>query len=238
MNILILAAGDKPASTDQYPIWLSEVDGELVLERQLKDFLTLPDARIVLCVQAEDNRNFHLADIVSQISKTAVVVEVSKPTAGAACTAMLAVDKLDLDQELVVMSATDQIHVNLPEVIETFKAQGADAGILTFESLHPRYAYVLTDGDDSVVEVAEKRPISRCASTGFHWFRRAGDFLTAIQRMVLKDASVAGRFFIAPALNEFILDQKKVMRIGIAKDAYHPLKSTRDVQIMEREQQA
>ena len=134
---------------------------------------------------------------------------------------------------MIVANATDHIHVDLEEVVRGFRERGADAGILTFHSLHPSYSYVRIDPEGFVVESAEKRPISRNANAGFYWFARAADFFDAIQDMIVKDAHVQSRFYICPALNQMILKQKKIAALELAQDQYCPLKSQRQVNALE-----
>jgi bifunctional N-acetylglucosamine-1-phosphate-uridyltransferase/glucosamine-1-phosphate-acetyltransferase GlmU-like protein len=230
MNILILAAGEPiQTQSDPYPIWLSEVDGQLMLERQINALARLDPSRIVVCVRKADNEAHHVEGILRMISQKAIVVEVNRPTAGAACTALLAIGKLALDEELVIVSATDHHDVDVVDVIAQLRSSGADGGVLTFESLHPRYSYIRRDDDGQVVEVAEKRPISREASSGFYWLRNAGDFFTALQDMILKGVQVNGRFYVAPALNELILRHKVIRPIRLPKDAYRPVKSAKQL---------
>ena len=133
----------------------------------------------------------------------------------------------------MVASATDHIDVDYAKVIESFRARGADAGVMTFESLHPRYSYLRLDAEGWVSEAAEKRPISRTANAGFFWFRRAGDFVHALQEMILKDAQVQDRFFISPALNELILEQKRIATYPLAPQQYHPVKAASHVEAYE-----
>lgn len=230
MNILILAAGEPVLDgADPYPVWLSEADGQIMLERQINALTGLDPNRIIVCVRAEDNDAHHVEDIVTMISPKAVVVAIKRPTAGAACTALLAVDKVAFDEELIIVNATDQHHVDMRKVVEEFRASSADGGVLTFDSLHPRYSYVRVGEEGHVVEVAEKRPISRQANSGFYWLRNAGEFFTALQEMVLKDAHVNERFYVAPALNELILRQKIIKTINLPRGAYIPVKSTRQL---------
>jgi NDP-sugar pyrophosphorylase family protein len=230
MNILILAAGASAQTEDDpYPVWLSEVDGQLMLERQMTALAPLDPNRYIVCVRASDNARHHVRDIVRLISPKADTVEIKRPTAGAACTALMAIDRIEADEELIILNATDQISVDFAEIVERFRASGADGGVLTFDSLHPRYSFVRTDAEGQVIEVAEKRPISRQANAGFYWLRRAGDFFDALQTMVLKDAHVNGLFYVAPALNELILRQKAIRTIGLSKDAYRPIKSPRQL---------
>ncbi|TXN75962.1 hypothetical protein FV228_02060 [Methylobacterium sp. WL18] len=230
MNILILAAGeDAQKDDDPYPVWLSEVDGQLMLERQMNALAPLNPSRFIVCVRAGDNARHHVQDIVRLISSNSKIVEIKRSTAGAACTALLAIDHIQPEEELIIVNATDQINVDFAEVVAGFRSSGADGGLLTFESLHPRYSFVRTDAADHVLEIAEKRPISRNANAGFYWLRRAGEFFEALQTMVLKDAHVNGLFYVAPALNELILRQKVIRTISLARDAYMPIKSSRQL---------
>ena len=240
MNVLILAAGEPvdPNAADPYPIWLSEMEDGLVLERQVRQLSFAPTARFVFCFRKSDVERYHLKDIVAQMAPEGAVVEIRRETRGAACTAMLAIGRIAPDDELIVASATDHIEVDYARVIEAFRGRGADAGVMTFESLHPRYSFVRTDADGWVTEAAEKRPISRTANAGFFWFRRAGDFFAALQQMILKDAQVQDRFFISPALNELILEQKKIATGALAANQYHPRKAVAQFEAYEQELEA
>ncbi|CAM3023758.1 Bifunctional protein GlmU [Methylobacterium mesophilicum] len=230
MNILILAAGASAQTEDDpYPVWLSEIDGQLMLERQINALAPLNPNRYIVCVRAGDNARHHVQDIVRLISPNADILEIKRPTAGAGCTALLAIDRIRADEELVILNATDQINVDFVDIVEQFRGSSADGGLLTFESLHPRYSFVRLDEESRVIEIAEKRPISRQANAGFYWLRKAGDFFDALQTMVLKDAHVNGLFYVAPALNELILQQKTIRTIRLSKDAYMPIKSARQL---------
>lgn len=237
MNILILAAGETRLSsaTNPYPTWLSEIDGKVLLEHQIRALLSNDDDLLILAFRQADIRSWHVDDIVRQIFPKAEVLSIKGNTAGAACTALLTIGKIDLEQELIVASATDHIDIDVSETLATFRAAGADAGVVTFDSLHPRYAFFKKDADGFITEAAEKRPISRSASAGFYWYRKAQDFFESIQKMVLKDAHVDGVFYISPALNELVLAGKRIASINISPDAYHPLKDQRQFESLEQQ---
>ncbi|WP_230370262.1 hypothetical protein [Paludibacterium denitrificans] len=74
-----------------------------------------------------------------------------------------------------------------------------------------------------VIETAEKRPISRNAIAGLYYFRHGSDFIESTKRMIQKDSHVNGNFFIAPTLNEMILDGKKIRSTPIKVNKYHTL---------------
>lgn len=232
MNILILAAGGDtphPEAAPGYPIWLSEVDGQLLLELQVKALQLDEGSKFIFAFRGADIDAQHVDDIARQITPEPAIVEVRRRTAGAACTALLAISHIDPDQQLIIVSATDHIEVDYNAVIAGFRARGADAGILTFDALHPRYSFVTTDPDGWVLEAAEKRPISRHANAGFYWYARASDFIDSVQRMILKDAHLNGIFYISPSLNELVLLNKRIAATTIDPHLYHPLKDHRQV---------
>lgn len=235
MNILILAAGETrmPSASNPYPTWLSEIDGKVLLEHQIRALLSNDEDLVILAFRQADIRSWHVDDIARQIFPKAEILSIKGNTAGAACTALLTIGKIDLQRELIVASATDHIDIDVSETLATFRSAGADAGVVTFDSLHPRYAFFKKDADGFITEAAEKRPISRSASAGFYWYRKALDFFESIQRMVLKDAHVDGVFYISPSLNELVLAGKRIASVNISPDAYHPLKDQRQFESLE-----
>ena len=236
MNVLILAAGDEHSTGDRaaYPIWLSELAGMTILERHVESFSGLQPNRFIFAFRREDVSAFHLDQIAALMAPSSWVIEIARQTQGAACTALLAIEAIDHEAELLIISATDLIDVDMCDVIKDFRARGAAAGTVSFQSIHPRYSYVRCDAAGDVIEVAEKRPISRNASAGLYWFARGGDLFAAVQTMIAKDASVNGQFFLAPALNELILRSKRVVTYPIALEQYHPIKTQQQIENLEQ----
>lgn len=230
MNILILAAGDtRNGDARAYPIWLEEMDGRLMLERQAEALQLKEEAHFIYAFRSVDIVNFHVDNIVSQIAPDVAIVEIQNDTCGAACTALLAIDQVRMDAELIVTSATDFSAVDYDAVLTRFREVGADVGVLAFESLHPRYSYLRLREECWVEEAAEKRPISRHANAGFYWYARAGDFFSSLQAMIAKDVQTDGVFYISPSLNELVLQGRKIMAWRLGPDEYRPLKDQRQV---------
>lgn len=232
MNILILAAGDtRNGDTKAYPIWLEEMDGSLMLERQARALRMKEEARFIYAFRSVDIVTFHVDDIVKQIASDVSVVEIRRDTCGAACTALLAIDHVDMEAELIVTSATDFSAIDYDAVLSRFREEEADVGVLSFESLHPRYSYLRLREGRWVEEAAEKRPISRHANAGFYWYARAKDFFSSLQEMIAKDVQIDGVFYISPSLNELVLQGRKIAAWRLSPDQYRPLKDQRQVNI-------
>lgn len=232
MNILILAAGHGEGA--EYPIWLSEIDGRLLIEHQVEALGLVDDATFVYALRGSEMDTHHVDDIVRQMTPDASIVRIGRDTAGAACTALLAIGDVDPERELIVASATDYIDADYRTIIKAFRDRRADAGILCFDSLHPRYSFVRTDEEGLVLEAAEKRPISRQANAGFYWYAKAADFFESLQRMILKDAHVGGAFYISPSLNELVLQNKKIAVWKLEAEQYRPMKDQKQVDVLEQ----
>lgn len=225
-KVLILGA-TAPAEDDP-PVWIAEHGGRLLIE-QIAEACAPLDAQPVFAMLKSDSRRHHLAGIARLAAPDCAIVEIEAQTQGAACTALLCIDHIDADDELVIMNANETIDADLAGIAGGFRARGLDAGVITFPSLHPRYSYVLLDEAGCVMQAAEKRPISRSAIAGFFWFRKGSDFIAAAQAMIRKDAKVDDHFFVSLTLNELILEQQTVGVHEIEPGRYHPLKSRRQV---------
>ena len=93
------------------------------------------------------------------------------------------------------------------ELLEQAALDGADGCLEVMEADDPGLSYARPTTQDAdaqvghVLETAEKRVISRLASTGLYWFRRASDFLRLTDE-AREDA--AGELYVAPLYNDLI----------------------------------
>ncbi len=89
---------------------------------------------------------------------------------------------------------------------DTAWAKTADGYLEVMQGSDPGFSYVLPmlgDKDQRVVATAEKQVISTLASTGLYAFRRAGDFLEAMEADPLA-SHAHGELYIAPLYNALI----------------------------------
>ena len=231
MNVLILAAGlAKFESHDGgYPLFLTEVDGIPLLERLSTQVIRGGAKKVLITLRVEDIKKYHLESVIKMISKEISLIEVPGNTGGAACTALIALEHLNLEDELLILNGDELLDMDFDPVLNQFRNNSFDAGVVYFSSLHPRYSYARLDNNAMVTEVAEKNPISKNALVGFFWFLKGRSFLLAVQNMIRKDARVNNSFFISPALNELILMGQKVGSHNINNNQYYPIKNERQL---------
>jgi dTDP-glucose pyrophosphorylase len=149
---------------------------------------------------------------------------------GAACSALMAVDQINNEEELLLISADEYITEDVADIVKGFRKNKYDAGTVIFESVHPRYSYVNLDKNNLVLEAAEKNPISNNATVGLYWFKHGYDFVEGSMNSIRKDSSVMGNYYICPVFNELILKQKKIFAHKIDVSSYHPIKSQRQLE--------
>lgn len=235
MNILILAAGAPSFQVEgeNYPLYLTEIDGLMLLQKIVNQCIGIPDAKFTFVFNRDEVIKYHLGDICRLIDGRATVISIDSATQGAACTALYSAIDFDGSDSLLVMNANQLVDLDLGDEIDLFDKSNVDAGVFVFDSAHPRYSYVRVNHQKLVIEAAERRPISRLATTGIFWLRRAGDFVSAVQQMIRNDAAVDGIFYVAPALNQLVLEGKKIAIREIDRASYHPIKSEKQLSDIE-----
>jgi NDP-sugar pyrophosphorylase family protein len=212
-----------------FPKPLVEIAGQPLVELVVRNLTPAEPHQFVFVCRTEHLHKYALGEVLRLVAPGCAVVPMSKPTAGALCSVLLGIEHLAADDELVIANADQWIDVPIDRFLAAARRERWDGGLITFPNTHPRWSYARLEGD-RVVAVAEKQPISRNATVGIYYFRRGGDFLRAAERMLLKNASVGGEFYVAPVFNELVLDGAVVGHFPIAATEMHGLGTPEEVE--------
>ena len=237
INILIPLAGKNqffPEAEYPFPKPLIEFNGKTMIEHIIDNFSSIQkEKQFIFIVNSEDCKKYHLDNVLNILTNhTCKIIKLENETKGAACSAMMAVEHMDNDTPLIISNADQLFDICLDEVINTFES--SDAGVITFESIHPRWSYVRLDNENRVTETAEKRPISKSAIAGFYYFKNGKDFINSSSKMIKKDASVNGLYYISPTLNEMVLENKTITIFQIENGKYHTFYTPQKIKEYER----
>jgi len=235
-NILILAAGKTSfteSRDEEYPMCLAELDGLSLIERIISNTSRIYNPRYTFAILDKDAKRFHLDSVFSILVENARIVKIPEGTKGSACTALLAASQLEREIPLLIISANELVDIDYSLPINDFESRGKDVGMLIFNSIHPRYSFVKLNEDKAVMQVTQRNPISKHATTGIFWFKRTGDFIEAAMSSIKKGAEVEGSYYVAPTINELILRQRPVGVYEIEGAAYKPLKTEKQLSIFE-----
>jgi len=208
-------------NNNAFPKVLTDVNGKLLIERSSEPFTSLPyNKKIIVAVPKNKISVYKLDKVLPLLDESIEVCAINDETQGAVCSAMLAIEHLDLNEPLIISSFEQVLDVDLVPFIDDFINNDADAGVLTFESIHPKWSFVKKDDDGIVSQAAEKIPISKYAIAGFYFFKNANIFIEAAKKMIRNDVMYNGMFYISHTLNEVILNEGKVIGIPIDKSKY------------------
>ena len=242
MNILIPIAGeDRFFKPEEYffPKPLVEIAGTPMIELCMRSLVRqFPAAHFIFVVQNEHCTKYSLDGMLRILTNDrCTIVRLNQATKGALCSALLAIDDIPPDEPLAIANGDQIIDADLGALVGRIEAQGNDAAVVTFESLHPRWSFVNVDQDGFVCEAAEKRVISRNAIAGFYYYRTGKLFLDAALRTLEYEAGVDGVYFISQTLNNLVLEGRKIACEKIAAGSYHSFYSPQKVQEYERHAQ-
>jgi len=204
-----------------FPKPLIEIGNKTIIEHVIANLSSVgSDVNFIFVISTDECRKFHMDSSLNIITgHQCKIVRMDNETKGAACSALMAIQHIANEMPLIIANSDQLFDDSLKDMIAEFGR--ADAGVVTFESVHPRWSYVRVDQNGLVVETAEKRPISRNAIAGLYYFRHGQDFVKAAMLSIQKDASINGLFYIAPTLNELILIGKKIITFKVDPNRYH-----------------
>jgi dTDP-glucose pyrophosphorylase len=209
---------------------LVEIHGKALVEHVWSSLKVLRADCYAFVVRDSDVKRTHLDKMLLLMEPKAAIIQARGPTGGAACTALLAIEHIRPDQELVIANGDQVFACDLLDAVNEFRARDLDAGTLVFDSVHPRWSFVRVNEDGYVTEAAEKRPISRHATAGFYYFKRGRDFIDAAATMIRKDGHVNGQFYVCPVFNELILRQARIGVRKISRESYISLSTPQNIE--------
>ena len=225
LNILVPMGGvnDFDSEEYRYPKPLIEINGKPLIELVVACLDQIEgDKRFIFIVNASDCQKYYLDSVLRLVTNDrGIVIQLEHETKGAACSALMAIDSIDNNDALIISNGDHIFDCDLNGIISEFDYREVDAGVVCFDSVHPKWSFVRLDENNKIIETAEKRPLSRNAIAGLYYFKRGSDFVWAAMKTIEKDASVNGRFYVAPTLNELVLEGKNLEIHSIPSSAYH-----------------
>ena len=220
MKVLIPMAGEGSRFTKEgytFPKPLIDVMGKPMIQRVIEnlDF----DCEYIFLVRKSHIRKYEgLKNTLEIITNhNCKIVQVEDLTEGAACTALLATDLINTDEDLLIANSDQIIEYEIQNFNMLKNLTKVDSIVWTFNDVHPKWSFVKVNSRGYCIEVAEKKPISNIATCGVYWYRKGSDFVKYASKMIEKDIRVKNEFYIAPVYNELLLDGKTLVPFYVHK---------------------
>lgn len=211
INIVIPMAGlgSRFASAGyEKPKPLIDVNGKTMIQTVVNNIGIL--GQYIFIVQKEHYKTYHLDILLPAIVPDCKIIQLDGLTEGAACSVLTCKSLIDNDTPLLIANS-DQFLEWSPYQFLQCCSQNVDACISTFTNDSPKFSFAKVDDKGYVTEVAEKRPISNCATTGIYWWKQGSDFVKYAEQMISKNIRTNNEFYVCPVFNEAIQDSKRVM---------------------------
>ena len=218
MKILIPMAGRGKRFEDagySFPKPLIDVNGKPMIQIIVEN-LNFSAEHVFLC-QKEHSEKYSLKELLELVSPNCKIIKVNGITEGAACTALLAKEFINNEEELIIANSDQWVDWNNQHFLSYLRKNEAIGGIVTFIATHPKWSFVKINEKNEVLEVAEKRPISNIATVGIYYFKKGKYFVESAEKMIEKNIRTNNEFYIAPVYNEMIQKGEKVLHYPIAE---------------------
>lgn len=220
MKILIPMAGEGSRFAKEgytFPKPLIEVDGKPMIQAVVEN-LDFDAEYIFLVRQKHLDKYAGLESTLARITNgNYKLVKVDGLTEGAACTALLAKEYINNDEDLLIANSDQIIEYERENFILFKNLTSCDSMVFTFNAVHPKWSFVKVNSRGYATEVAEKNPISNIATCGIYWYRKGSDFVKYAEQMIEKDIRVRNEFYIAPVYNELIDEGKTLVPFYVHK---------------------
>ena len=225
------------SSEDYYfPKPLIDVNGKPLIVNvieSIKKFLV--PKKFIFIIPKSLETSFSLGNILKLSCETSTeIVERMEYTQGGLCSVLLAIDSISEKDETIIFNMDDIIEFDLKRIINFFRLNNSDGGLIGFEASHPRWCYLKHDANNLVKMCSEKRVISKIACTGFYYFKNKKLLIESCTQSMIDGEITNGLFYISSAINQLILKGKKVNFFKIPSKNYHTLYSPESIKQYER----
>jgi len=198
-----------------FPKPLIDVEGKPMIQVVVENLNMV--ANFIFIVQKSHRIKYNLDTLLNIIAPNCKIIEVDGLTEGAACTALLAKDLINNDNPLFFANSDQFVSWDSNEFMYKMQETDCDGGIVTFESIHPKWSFAKVNEFGLVTEVAEKNPISNMATVGFYYWKHGSDFVKYAEQMIEKNIRVNNEFYVCPVFNQAIEGGKSIRTFEVNK---------------------
>lgn len=118
INILILAAGGSAGQDHQVPTCLTEIADRPLLQLITENCLKISGAQLIYAVKEQDVKTFSLDKVCNILDSQSKVIQIKHSTMGAACTALLACEYIDNEDELLIVATNELLKIDFDQVVK------------------------------------------------------------------------------------------------------------------------
>lgn len=223
MNIILPLAGVAVFDRKDYfyPPPLTEVGGKPLIQYVTENLQTIDgNNKFIYILKEEDCIKYNFDSTLKLLTPNCEIVILKSKAKGAVCSILMSVDYVDKEKETIVVNADQVFNCDLNKIINKYRLVNAEGGVVTFNSVHPRWSYILADREDNVLQAVEKKPISNCAIAGFYYFKSFNTFMKSAFNAIEIEDYYNDKLYTSALINQLILLNEIVLNQKISNDSY------------------
>jgi len=191
-----------------------EVMGKHMFGWAIEGIVKLPVSKLIIVSLAEHVEMFELNKLLPKYWKGKYeIVQLDEVTEGQLSTVLSAQDKIDREDDLLIISSDTLVISDIDRNIRKFKSKCSGIISVMDSIIGDNWSFVKVDEREIAVEVAEKKRISDKISTGLYYFSNGEDFINYANKIINNNIRVRGEFYIIPLYN-LMIEDGKVIRIA------------------------
>ena len=209
MNILIPMAGrGSRFNLPQYnlPKPLININQKPLIEYVI-DSLDLA-GNYIFIVQKYHIDHYGVDEILKGIDPFCKIIAIDEVTDGPACSALLAKEYINNEDELVIANC-DQIMEWNSEIFLA-NCRFYDGAVVTYHETSNKNSYAKLSSKGSVLQIKEKEVISNVSLNGIHYWKKGNYFVRSAEEMIRKNERYNNEFYIGPSYNHMISNRLDV----------------------------
>ena len=221
LNIVIPMVGGGNRYAESFyetPKPLTDIFGHPMIEYVTQNIRPKCEHRFIFVCQEDHIDRFELDRILRKIAPDCKIIATDVLTEGDACTALLAEELIDNDDELMIASCDQIVDTNIDAYLDEMR--DFDGLIMTTPANQPKWSYVKYDENGQVTFVREQEDMSNEAIVGIYNFKRGSDFVKYAYRMIANNVRENNEFSVAPVYNEMINDGMRISFCNVGADTH------------------
>jgi len=178
-----------------------------------------------------ENIRRSIEGVASSISGASLRVQYLKELSeGPADSVRQCLTSLNLSAPMIVANSDQYVVGGIHELYSHLLGNPTENGLLVLEDSDPKWSFARLDEDDIVLEVREKKPISKFATAGIYGFSSPRAFHEALESMDAANDRTNGELYVGPTYN-YLESKTKAFHLGTSQDRFFGLGTPADYEL-------